>query len=264
MVAATSQTTLGLTIWTGGLATAGWIARRIDGWWKNRKLSPSEALAVAFENGLSDALIEGLAIVLIAIIAWIGFIPVVVYRDHQYLVGASQRIQKRLDSKNGESGLRLNIDEMSSSRSKDRISMIVVAAVSNVGEPSVADQWLLEMIPRSGKSITILPSTINQDKPLEFHYDSGRTIAWNPKDALYLKTSSIPVPNGGKQTGFLIFTLPPSITQPQAEIPETIYRLSCMDVFGRKISTDYHMTGGRWQEMPYFPGLDQPSVRNPK
>ena len=158
----------------------------------------------------------------------------------------------------------MTIDEMASSRSKGTVSMVVVAAISNVGEPSVADQWLLEMIPPGGKSLTIRPSTISQDKPLEFHYDSGKTIAWNPKDALYLKTSSVPVPNGGKEPGFMIFTLPPGITQPQAEVPETIYRLSCVDVFGRKIFTDYHMTGGRWQEMPYFPGLEQPSVRNPK
>jgi hypothetical protein len=160
-------------------------------------------------------------------------------------------------------GLRLAIDVIATARRSENAqtaTIVVLASISNVGSPSIADQWTLEMIPVSGDHVTMDPSMIHQDKPFVFSYDSGQSVSYSPSDALYLKTPSAPLITGAKDTGFLIFD-PPKITQPQAETTGTVYRLSCLDVFGNKVWADYTMKGGHWRAMPYLPGITEPTVK---
>jgi hypothetical protein len=82
MVAATSTSTLGLAIWTVGLAACGWLAKRISLFLRYRQLPRREQIGKALEDGFHDALIEAIAISVLALIAWGAFVPVVVYRDH--------------------------------------------------------------------------------------------------------------------------------------------------------------------------------------
>lgn len=82
MVAATSTSTLGLAIWTVGLAVCGWLAKRISLLFRHRQLPRKEQISKALEDGFHDALIEAIAITILALIAWGAFVPVVVYRDH--------------------------------------------------------------------------------------------------------------------------------------------------------------------------------------
>lgn len=84
MVAATSQTNLGLCVWTVGLATVGWFVRRADRYFQHTKsgIGRREAITKAFDGGARDALVEFIAIIVIAVSAWCAFVPVEIYRDH--------------------------------------------------------------------------------------------------------------------------------------------------------------------------------------
>lgn len=96
MIAATGTSSLGLIVWTVGLAAAGWLVRRFNAWRENRKKLPKrQAIQKAFEGGLRDALIEALAIFLIATIAWAIFIPVVIYRNHNQLASEVWRLENQ-------------------------------------------------------------------------------------------------------------------------------------------------------------------------
>lgn len=54
--------------------------RRADVWFKEK--AKAEALKKSLEGGLRDAIVEGVAIAGIAPIAWMCFVPVEVYREH--------------------------------------------------------------------------------------------------------------------------------------------------------------------------------------
>jgi hypothetical protein len=82
MVAATSTSNIGLAIWTVGLAAATWIAKRLSVAFKYRNLNGSQHLDKVFEGGFQDALTEVAGIAICVLVAWIGFFPVVIYREY--------------------------------------------------------------------------------------------------------------------------------------------------------------------------------------
>jgi hypothetical protein len=160
-------------------------------------------------------------------------------------------------------GLRLTIDTFATSRhsSNQVTSIIMVASVSNVGSPSIAERWSLEVIPVSGNAVTVYASIVFEANPLTLYLDNGKVGSYSPRDALYLKTSSVPLTMGAKETGFLIFDFP-TISQAQADARGTVYRLSCLDVFGNKVWTDHTMSEpGQRNAMPYYPGMNEPSIK---
>jgi hypothetical protein len=94
MVAATGTSSLGLVVWTVGLAAAGWSVRRFDLWFKAKKgVGKRDALKEAFEGGLRDALVEGVAIVVIALLAWGCFVPAEVLREHNAMVAEIEALK---------------------------------------------------------------------------------------------------------------------------------------------------------------------------
>ena len=96
-----------------------------------------------------------------------------------------------------------------------------------------------------------------------FLFDSGRSLTYDPKDALYNKTSSAPLPTGGKESGMLVFDLAGE-SQPDAEITGTVYRLICTDIFGNSIHEDHSIQGNHIknpEQFPYLPGTTEPTIK---
>jgi hypothetical protein len=88
----------------------------------------------------------------------------------------------------------------------------------------------------------------------------GKHVQYNPHDALYLKTAATPIQPGSKQTGFLKFLLSNISTD---EISEgTIFHLSCKDVYGREVFTEYVFKRGNGSEgFPFYsPGTEEPKI----
>jgi hypothetical protein len=157
-------------------------------------------------------------------------------------------------------GLHLDIDSVGTASTSDTVIVLVIASISNVGSPSIADQWQLEMTPVSGKPITIHPMLIPKDKPMTFRSGYGRETSYDPSDALYLKSASTPVSTGAKETGFMIFALS-NVSVGQANGVGTVYKLICSDIFGTKIWAQHTMNGhGERGPMPYYPGMIPPDV----
>ena len=131
---------------------------------------------------------------------------------------------------------------------------LLAASVANLGQPSIADEWSVEVVTKEGAHIDRRPSVIFQDKPIEMGYVNGKTQIYDPKDALYLKTASDPVTTGAKRTGFLIFDFPKMSFQ-----PGTIFRLKCKDIAGNIIvSPDFSLAGPSPDVMPYYTGTTEP------
>ena len=155
-------------------------------------------------------------------------------------------------------GLHLVMDAWGTGTAPEGMGVVVLAGISNLGSPSIADEWMLEMIPVNGSRPTkIPPMIIPQDRPLELHFDAVPSLAYDPKDALYIKVASTPLPTGAKETGFLLFHFK-GIGRDQSNIPGTKYRLTCRDVAGNEVSVEWKATGEQFQKVPYFPGITEP------
>ncbi len=161
-------------------------------------------------------------------------------------------------------GLRLTIDVASTARELDgSVINFLTVSISNLGAPSVADQWMLEVVD-NGQSTKFLPQIIHQSEPMYVGDATGKhTAEYNQKDALYEKTISNPIPTGAKLTGFLIFNRG-KIAQADADRKGILLRVSCKDVFGNSIHGDLITTGygSIGDKLPYFPGTTEPVTKD--
>ncbi len=184
-----------------------------------------------------------------------------VYDDHRQFVENNRELRQRL-SECKKSGLNLLIGNMATGRdvrSKTGFVMIF-ASISNLGPPSIVDQWKLEVTYSSGQRKTYQP-VILVSGIVPILDTKGASVTYNPNDLLYRKTASSPIATGAKVSGYLLFDLRP-ITQEEADIPGTIYHLSAVDVYGNPISAQVIWTANFQQDaVPYMPGAEEPKVK---
>ncbi|HEY2234228.1 MAG TPA: hypothetical protein VGK01_12220 [Candidatus Angelobacter sp.] len=151
--------------------------------------------------------------------------------------------------------LRLEIDEVSSGTdAKDGNQvLIIIAAISNVGIPSIADKW--------EAFLTLPDNKVLHGRPLFIGSGiSGTTHDGRPFKAaaipLYEK-SMTPITNGAKIVGSLLFDFP-GATEGQINQKGNTLELACHDVTGRRISASMPL-----REEPtvprYYPGAQNPS-----
>ena len=131
----------------------------------------------------------------------------------------------------------------------------VVASVSNLGSPSVADSWTLEITPPGEPARTLTFQWVQHDEPLVFHHENGQIMTYSSSDMLYVKTASAPVPTGGKVRGMLLFPLK-DISLEKAKSAGSRFRLCAQDVAGNPICAERIMEGKGSPGAVYFPGVE--------
>lgn len=146
----------------------------------------------------------------------------------------------------------------------DITAVVLLASLSNVGQPSIADQWILTIsFPDGRNPIVATPSALIGESTLHLpvaNVANRQSVDYNAKDALYDKTASVPISQGGRQTGFLLFEVS-GLTQAEAETPGMIYTVSCHDVFGNTIVGSFKKRAGMDNSIKYLPGMDPPVVK---
>jgi hypothetical protein len=97
MVNKTGTSTLGLFVWVVLVGFIVWVGRRVVAWSESRKAGAAGAQAFrdSLREGNRDALIGLGGFVIVALMAWPCFIPVVIYRDHQTQVQMILTLQNR-------------------------------------------------------------------------------------------------------------------------------------------------------------------------
>lgn len=164
------------------------------------------------------------------------------------------------------SALRLHMDDIAFGNHEDGnghpadTAVILLTEVADVNEPSVADHWQLQLRSPSGVNVTMSPSEIHQNQPFVYvRKGSQHPVFYDPHDALYLKTATTPIPQGGKEVGILVFDLPKNVSRNSVEMKGTLLLLSCQDVLGNVVATHFVWKGGPPQSGPFYePGIEEP------
>jgi len=121
--------------------------------------------------------------------------------------------------------------------------LTILAAIQNVGAPSIARLAKLSVMTADGKEISGQSVPI----PKELHlYQSGGTygphVDFTADDSLVKKVNSQPIPTGGQLSGFLQVIVK-GITRAQVFTSGTKIRLAFEDVKGNAGSIEHTMSG---------------------
>jgi hypothetical protein len=136
-------------------------------------------------------------------------------------------------------------------------SVFIIANVRNVGAPTIASDWALQVTTPGGKVIEGRNRFINPDYPLELSKASGEPMVLSPEDALYMKASSNPIPSGGQVTGVIIFDLVNTKKEDVLKVG-TVVVLSFTDVTGKKYSASRTISSLGEEGLMYYPGMKPP------
>jgi hypothetical protein len=141
----------------------------------------------------------------------------------------------------------------------------VFARISNLGNPTIADEWSLNFYPVGTPVKKYGPLVIHRDAPVTFRGFNGNTIEehFTAKDTLYSKTIPTPLVNGAREEGFMSFLLP-DVSKGDAEKVGARYELVCRDVAGNTIRGSWVWDGSRLPGAPYVPGMDDPNEVKPQ
>jgi len=156
-------------------------------------------------------------------------------------------------------GLRLSILSIGISPDNPP-KMLLTCSISNVGQASVADSWILKVNLGRRGILELNPTIFPKDKPIVVvsPNNNGKTYSYSPSDALYEKTASHPLENGAKATGLLYFQLT-GVQYTEATTLGTRYTLECRDVNNNAIKSEYTIKG-RSDADVYYPGMQTPTV----
>lgn len=142
------------------------------------------------------------------------------------------------------------------SESNEAVAFLI-AAVSNTGAPSIADGWALTATVSGSREVQGEPQFINPTGNINLAFAGGDTRTYSPDDALYNKTA-VPIQNGGKVPGILIFAFPGANVEDLRK-PDTRFELSCTDVAGVRVRADLPWQGGQPSDIRvYYPGMKPP------
>lgn len=132
--------------------------------------------------------------------------------------------------------------------------VIIIASVRNVGAPSIAGGWNLQLTMPGRETVTGENTLIDPTNPIVIHRPSGIPTVYAPEDALYLKASSTPIPTGGQVVGVLMVRFP-NITHAAAYTKGTTVKLTFKDVQGNDYDASYEIKGEPDTEPKYYPGM---------
>jgi hypothetical protein len=177
------------------------------------------------------------------------------YQAVQAAKGETQKVEKKLGELTNP-GLVLHIDQLGIGDSAEiptLLRVLIVANLTNVGAPSIAESWeLLVVLPDGSKHGPFPTVFIDPKAPIVFRNPNFKL---SPADALYNKTMQ-PIQKGDKKRGVLIFPLF-GLERKVVEKTGTEFILSAKDVNDKLVSTerDWDKGGGQFQ---YYPGLEPP------
>jgi hypothetical protein len=107
--------------------------------------------------------------------------------------------------------------------------LIFYVEVFNKGKPSILRDWQL----------TIIGLDKNSTKADFFPFQNMQVPIFqnDPKDSIYEKTQSNPIPTGGEQYGYVLFTVQ-NLERTYMQIPGTIFEITFKDIDGNNYTND--------------------------
>ena len=139
-------------------------------------------------------------------------------------------------------------------------AIMLLVRVSNVGSPSIVRDWALTVVLPSGKEIRarniFIPITITMPTP------KGLRV-FRQEDALYNKTTT-PIPNGGEQTGILLFEIPDLPPKSSTTLPDELREsgakvvLEFHDIKNKRYTCSKVVSGTPDSDIFYYPGTKPP------
>jgi hypothetical protein len=149
---------------------------------------------------------------------------------------------------------------------KNDAGILVVFHVSNVGTPSIVENYSLTITPPGGNPVEALPLLI--PKTLSLPTAAGVDPIFPlsmvcGKDALYRKTADQPLTNGAMARGLLWYQVPGYTMQTFSNPTGTKFRLSFVDVRNHEYVREFTW-GGISKPSGYMPGLALPKSKKPE
>jgi hypothetical protein len=92
MVTATGTKTLGFIVWTLALTGVSWFSTVVHGYLKRQRIEKQGAFGFALRESRQGGLLLLAAISSLTLFAWLSFVPVVIYRDHESLVSRNREL----------------------------------------------------------------------------------------------------------------------------------------------------------------------------
>jgi hypothetical protein len=133
-------------------------------------------------------------------------------------------------------------------------SSLIVATITNTGEPTIADTWELTVKTPSGQIYKSSPELI--DRPLIVGDLKGHPpTVIQPNAALYRKTAPNPLATGSKTQGILVFKMIGEPSRTSVMAVGNIFTLFCKDVYGNQIKATFTVTGVKDDGLLPYPGI---------
>lgn len=172
--------------------------------------------------------------------------------------GASEG--KPVSDGGSQPNLQLAIDEMAIGWTQDGAStaLTVIASLRNLGTPSIAQGWRLQIILPDGDQMLLTPQMLDKTQDIKIHDDNGRLTATIPMaDALYDKAIEKPIEPGSLVRGVLVF-IARHIPVPSVRQQGTKFTLICNDVANKQVTGSYVWRGSGPGVHSYYPGMIPP------
>jgi hypothetical protein len=128
----------------------------------------------------------------------------------------------------------------------------VVASVTNLGMPSIVQNYLLRIELPSRGQLVVGPVHFEGMVTLERENQPG--LSFTSKDVLYDKTATNPIATGGRAEGLLIFLLE-GVSRDEVQAAKESLVLSCQDVTGKLSEAKYPKQDKAIEAIPHFPGV---------
>lgn len=151
-------------------------------------------------------------------------------------------------------GLRIEIVQIGvgDGYTKDDSKIFLTAAVSNVGDPTIADAWRLSIQPVGGATVSAETAYVDPSNPIVLNFSNGQQTKLNGSDVLYNKTMTGPIQSGMKEVGILAFTV--NLPRELLEKVGTKFTLQCKDVDENIVQTTREWSGKN-TDLMFFPGM---------
>ena len=135
------------------------------------------------------------------------------------------------------------------------VSALIIATVTNTGNPSIADTWHLTVKAPSGQTYESTPEIISLPVGAGGSGADDPKILIHPSEALYRKTAPNPLATGSKTQGILIFKITGDAPKTSVMAVGNVFTLSCKDVYGNQIRATHTIKGLKNSGSLAYPGI---------